>query len=278
MAASGFPEDKYEIVTNFPRRILTAKKEDETKTLKELSLHPRETVFVQLIDWPNFRKLIYPQWIFPLLKMIERDLERSNHKYLPIYQSIIFPDLIFFYVSAQTDDTLFDKWNKRHNKTLTGPSFCLFLLKGFEKTSIKSCVSRISMIKLFRNIGLANHATSHKAHGNFLSKYGSAFLYCLAWIVAFSSENESEWRDCPRGHRELSKQKRKENTKLGTQLFSRPEITFYDTLNITSDDFLTPIAFWQLCFMAWGRLAEEEKDLILLLFILSNFSSASDVS
>ena len=49
MASEGFPCDTYEIVTNFPRRILTANKEDETKTLKDLNLHPRETVFVQLI-------------------------------------------------------------------------------------------------------------------------------------------------------------------------------------------------------------------------------------
>jgi len=41
----GYPLESYEIVTNFPRRILTDL--DETKTLKDLGLHPQETVFVQ---------------------------------------------------------------------------------------------------------------------------------------------------------------------------------------------------------------------------------------
>jgi hypothetical protein len=41
----GFELKTHEIVTNFPRRILTDV--DESKTLKELNLFPRETVFVQ---------------------------------------------------------------------------------------------------------------------------------------------------------------------------------------------------------------------------------------
>merc|ERR1712029_678720 len=45
VTSRGFPLESYEIVTNFPRRILTDL--DETKTLKELNLFPQETVFVQ---------------------------------------------------------------------------------------------------------------------------------------------------------------------------------------------------------------------------------------
>ena len=43
--SKGYPLERYEIVTNFPRRILTDL--DETQSLKELNLHPQETVFVQ---------------------------------------------------------------------------------------------------------------------------------------------------------------------------------------------------------------------------------------
>ena len=45
VVSEGYPLERYEIVTNFPRRILTDL--DETKTLKELNLFPQETVFVQ---------------------------------------------------------------------------------------------------------------------------------------------------------------------------------------------------------------------------------------
>ncbi len=41
----GFSSDQYEIVTNFPRKILTDL--DPKQTLKELGLFPKETVFVQ---------------------------------------------------------------------------------------------------------------------------------------------------------------------------------------------------------------------------------------
>lgn len=45
VSSQGFPAERYEIVTNFPRRILTNQK--ETATLKELGLFPQEAVFVQ---------------------------------------------------------------------------------------------------------------------------------------------------------------------------------------------------------------------------------------
>ena len=45
VTSKGYPLERYEIVTNFPRRILTDL--DETQSLKELNLHPQETVFVQ---------------------------------------------------------------------------------------------------------------------------------------------------------------------------------------------------------------------------------------
>jgi len=45
VVGEGYPLERYEIVTNFPRRILTDL--DETQTLKELQLFPQETVFVQ---------------------------------------------------------------------------------------------------------------------------------------------------------------------------------------------------------------------------------------
>ena len=41
----GYPLERYEIVTNFPRRILTDL--DETQSLTDLQLFPQETVFVQ---------------------------------------------------------------------------------------------------------------------------------------------------------------------------------------------------------------------------------------
>ena len=43
--SKGFPLDAYEIVTNFPRRILTDL--DDNNSLQDLQLFPRETVFVQ---------------------------------------------------------------------------------------------------------------------------------------------------------------------------------------------------------------------------------------
>jgi len=43
--SQGYPLDSHEIVTNFPRRILTDL--DSTQTLKQLGLFPQETVFVQ---------------------------------------------------------------------------------------------------------------------------------------------------------------------------------------------------------------------------------------
>ena len=45
VASEGYSLDKHEIVTNFPRRILTDL--DTTQTLKDLGLFPKETVFVQ---------------------------------------------------------------------------------------------------------------------------------------------------------------------------------------------------------------------------------------
>merc|ERR1712018_838024 len=45
VVSKGYPLERYEIITNFPRRILTDL--DETQSLKELNLHPQETVFVQ---------------------------------------------------------------------------------------------------------------------------------------------------------------------------------------------------------------------------------------
>jgi len=44
----GYPSQLYEVLTNFPRRIIT--KLDLDKTLKDVELCPRETVFVQLKD------------------------------------------------------------------------------------------------------------------------------------------------------------------------------------------------------------------------------------
>ncbi len=46
IASHGFPLDRYEIVTNFPRRILTGA-DNDAKNLKELGLFPQEAVFVQ---------------------------------------------------------------------------------------------------------------------------------------------------------------------------------------------------------------------------------------
>ena len=43
--SEGYALDQHEIVTNFPRRILTDL--DTSQTLKELGLFPKETVFVQ---------------------------------------------------------------------------------------------------------------------------------------------------------------------------------------------------------------------------------------
>ena len=45
MVSEGFPVESHEIVTNFPRRILTDL--DTSQTLKDLGLFPKETVFVQ---------------------------------------------------------------------------------------------------------------------------------------------------------------------------------------------------------------------------------------
>jgi len=45
IASLGFPHEKYEIVTNFPRRNLTIV--DNSRTLKEENLYPQETIFVQ---------------------------------------------------------------------------------------------------------------------------------------------------------------------------------------------------------------------------------------
>ena len=45
VVSEGFPIESHEIVTNFPRRILTDL--DTSQTLKDLGLFPKETVFVQ---------------------------------------------------------------------------------------------------------------------------------------------------------------------------------------------------------------------------------------
>lgn len=45
VVSQGFPLETYEIVTNFPRRVLSGL--DESQTLKDLGLFPRETIFVQ---------------------------------------------------------------------------------------------------------------------------------------------------------------------------------------------------------------------------------------
>jgi hypothetical protein len=44
--SEGFPLESHEIVTNFPRRVLSDL--DKNQSLKELGLFPRETIFVQL--------------------------------------------------------------------------------------------------------------------------------------------------------------------------------------------------------------------------------------
>ena len=45
VSSEGFSLENHEIVTNFPRRILTDL--DTSQTLKDLGLFPKETVFVQ---------------------------------------------------------------------------------------------------------------------------------------------------------------------------------------------------------------------------------------
>ena len=45
LKSEGFSLDQHEIVTNFPRRILSD--QDQNLTLKELNLFPKETIFVQ---------------------------------------------------------------------------------------------------------------------------------------------------------------------------------------------------------------------------------------
>jgi hypothetical protein len=45
VVSQGYPLERYEIVTNFPRRILTDL--DDTQSLKDLKLFPQETIFVQ---------------------------------------------------------------------------------------------------------------------------------------------------------------------------------------------------------------------------------------
>ena len=62
VTSRGFPLESYEIVTNFPRRILTDL--DETKTLKELGLFPQETVFVQK-RWNKCNVSRYHLWLPP---------------------------------------------------------------------------------------------------------------------------------------------------------------------------------------------------------------------
>jgi hypothetical protein len=44
--SEGFPLESHEIVTNFPRRVLSDL--DKNQSLKDLGLFPRETIFVQL--------------------------------------------------------------------------------------------------------------------------------------------------------------------------------------------------------------------------------------
>jgi hypothetical protein len=48
VACQGFGPDKYELVTNFPRRVLSSM--ELTSSLRDCGLHPQETVFVQLKD------------------------------------------------------------------------------------------------------------------------------------------------------------------------------------------------------------------------------------
>uniref|UniRef100_A0A0K2V1H0 UBX domain protein 7 [Anolis carolinensis] n=2 Tax=Lepeophtheirus salmonis TaxID=72036 RepID=A0A0K2V1H0_LEPSM len=45
IVSKGFPSETHEIVTNFPRRIITDL--DDEKTLSEHGLYPQETLFVQ---------------------------------------------------------------------------------------------------------------------------------------------------------------------------------------------------------------------------------------
>ena len=45
LSSQGFSLDSHEIVTNFPRRMLSDL--DQEATLKELKLFPQETIFVQ---------------------------------------------------------------------------------------------------------------------------------------------------------------------------------------------------------------------------------------
>ena len=45
VVSEGFPLDSHEIVTNYPRRILTDM--DTSQTLKEMGLFPKEMVIVQ---------------------------------------------------------------------------------------------------------------------------------------------------------------------------------------------------------------------------------------
>ena len=45
LVSEGFPLDSHEIVTNYPRRILTDM--DTSQTLKEMGLFPKEMVIVQ---------------------------------------------------------------------------------------------------------------------------------------------------------------------------------------------------------------------------------------
>ena len=48
ISEKGYPREVYEVVTNFPRRIITDL--DMNLTMKEAKLFPRETVFVQIKD------------------------------------------------------------------------------------------------------------------------------------------------------------------------------------------------------------------------------------
>eukprot|EP00096_Caligus_rogercresseyi_P015292 TRINITY_DN7748_c0_g1_i1.p1 TRINITY_DN7748_c0_g1~~TRINITY_DN7748_c0_g1_i1.p1 ORF type:complete len:264 (-),score=40.63 TRINITY_DN7748_c0_g1_i1:146-937(-) len=45
VVSKGYPSETHEIVTNFPRRIITDL--DDSKSLRELDLYPQETIFVQ---------------------------------------------------------------------------------------------------------------------------------------------------------------------------------------------------------------------------------------
>ena len=137
VTSRGFALDSHEIVTNFPRRILTDM--DETKTLKDLGLFPQETVFVQkrwttlstrkIFFWTKWLPLHYDTIFTEIIHLNIRTSEKSDKKLVSIFLRIMMITTAFFFNGFGADLSsrrLHPCWVLRENLSFFGPFFEFF--------------------------------------------------------------------------------------------------------------------------------------------------------